>query len=401
MAVNSMTFKQAATLLNAVMKQMTGVDSVAAIDEAEFVAVATVALQQGYDQLNTAISQVVSRTIYVARAYTPVFPTLERDSEVWGGILRKVTMLDTEFMNDQGYAIADGVGAAGTDPFVTNKQKAVQFNFYGGNIYELLVTDTEEQLNQAFSGSAEFGSFMAAKMVNLNNQLEQKIEAESRLVLCNAMAAAINANDNGRVVHLLTEYKAATGNTTITAANYLSEAELPAFAKWVYGRMKTLKRELKNRGTRFHQDIATYNGAAISAPIKRHTPEEFVNVYMLGQFMDQIESNVLSSTYHQEILSLGKYEDVNFWQGESDPAKISVKPNILDEDGLCAAAAENVTQDGIVGVMFDDEAVGITVKDEGVRSIYNPRGRYMNNWHNFAVRYQNDQTENLVVFVLD
>lgn len=401
MAVNSMTFKQSAAMLNSLAKQMTGENTIAAVDESEFVAVATTLLQQGYDQLNTAISQLVSRTIYVARAYSPVFPTLERDSEIWGGIVRKVTLLDTEFMDDQGYSIGEGVGASGTDPFVTNKQKAVQFNYYGGSIHELLVTDTEEQLNQAFSGSAEFGSFIAAKVVNINNQLEQKIETESRLVLNNAMAAAISADSNGRVLHALTEYKAETGNTTITASNYLSEVELPAFAKWMTGKIATLKRNLKNRSVRYHQDITSYNGATLTSKIKRHTPEEFLNVYLLGEFMDQVKANVLSSTYHDELVSMGKYEEVNFWQSEDSPTSINVRPNILKSDGTCAATASAIEQDAIVGVLFDDDAVGITVIDEGVASIYNPRGRYFNNWHNWAVRYYNDQTENLIVIVLD
>lgn len=401
MAVNSMSFKQSATLLNTLMQQMTGEASVAATDESEFVAVATTALQQGYDQLNTAISQLVSKTIYVARTYSPVFPTLERNEELWGGIVRKVTMLDTEFMDDKGYAIEDGVGASGTDPFVTNKQKAVQFNFYGGAIYELLVTDTEEQLNQAFSGSAEFGSFIAAKTVNINNQLEQKIETESRIALTNAMAAALNADDNGRVLHVITAYQAETGNNTITASNYLSEAELPAFAKWLTGKIATLKRNLRNRSTKYHQDITEYNGEALTSPIKRHTSEEYLNLYLIGEFMDQVKANVLSSTYHDELVTMGKYEEVNFWQGESDPMKISVKPNVLAEDGTCAATAQAITEDGIIGVLFDDETVGITVMDEGVRTIYNPRGRYFNNWHNWLVRYYNDQTENMIVLQLD
>lgn len=398
MAVNSMTFKQSSAMLNALLKQMTGENAIAPVDESEFVSVATTLLQQGYDPLNTAISQLVARTIYVARTYSPVFPTLERSEEVWGGIVRKVTMLDTEFMDDQGYAIGDGIGS-GPDPFVTNKQKAVQFNIYGGNVYELLVTDTEEQLNTAFSGSAEFGSFIAAKTVNINNQLEQKIEAESRIALTNAMAAAIDDDDNSRVLHALTEYKAETGNTTITAANYLSEVELPAFSKWLTAKIATMKRNLRNRSVRYHKDITSYNGAVLSSPIKRHTPEEFLNVYLLGEFMDQVKANVLSSTYHDELVSMGKYEEVNFWQSEDSPKAINVKANKLKADGTCEAAT--VTADEVIGVLFDDEAVGITVKNEGVGTIYNPRGRYFNNWHNWLVRYYNDQTENMIVITLD
>ena len=207
MAVNSMSFKQSSTLINEVLSQMTGQTSIAPVDESEFVAVGTTLLQAGYDALNTAVSQVLTRSIYSSRAYNPIYPSIERDSVEWGGIVRKVTTLDLDFMDDEGYNVANGNGITDCDPFLVNRQKAVQFNWYGGNTKELLVTVTEQQLKQAFSSSAEFGSFMAAQAQNLINQINQKIEAESRIVVNNMIAAAISEGGD-RCVHLLTEYKA-------------------------------------------------------------------------------------------------------------------------------------------------------------------------------------------------
>ncbi len=209
MGVNSFTFKQNSTMLNDVIEQLSGQKQIAAVDEAEFVSVATTALGYGYDPLKTAISQVISRSLWVARAYTAVYPSLERNEEEWGGIVRKVTTLDIDFEDDKGYTLQNGV--SGPDPFVVNMQKAVQFNFYGGNVYEMIITTTEQQLKQAFRSSAEFGSFMAAKTVELQNLLEQKIEAESRIAVNNTIAADILADDE-RTWHVLTDYRAATGN---------------------------------------------------------------------------------------------------------------------------------------------------------------------------------------------
>ena len=398
MAVNSMTFKQSATLLNSIMAQMGG-GSIAAANEAEFVAVATTALQAGYDQLNKAISQVLTKSIYSSRAYSPIYPSLERDTAVWGGIVRKVTILDLDLIDDAAFSLTDG--QTGPDPFLVNKQKAVQFNFYGGNVKELVVTTTEDQLRQAFSSSADFGSFMAAQAQNLINQLNQKLEAESRITVNNMIAAAITADSNERVIHLLTEYKAATGNNTITAANYLSAAEFEPFAKWMYGRLNTLKRFMAERTSMFHANITSYNGAALSKSIMRHTPEEFMNIYMLSEFMDQVDSSALSGIYNEEILQIGNFERVNYWQSIKAPDSINVVANVLQADGSCAATEAAVEATGIVGVLFDYEACGITVIDEGVRSIENPRGRYFNNWYNWTSRWFNDQTENFVVLQLD
>ena len=401
MAVNSMTFKQSSTLLNDLLEQMTGESSLTAKDESEFVAVATTLLQQGYDQLNTAISQVLTKSIYVSRAYSPIYPSIERDNQQWGGIVRKVTMLDLEFIDDKAFSLANGNGTSDCDPFLVNRQQAVQFNFYGGNVKELVVTTTEDQLRQAFSSSADFGSFMAAQAQNLVNQINQKIEVESRATVNNMIASAISADTDNRVIHLLTEYKAATGNNTITAANYLSAAEFEPFAKWFYGRINTLKRFMAERSVMFHAGISTYNGAALAKPILRFTNDAEMNIFLLSEFMDQVDSSALSGVYNEQFLEIGSFERVNYWQSIETPDAIKLKANELQSDGTCAASAAAIEESGIVGVMFDRDALGITVIDEGVRSIENPRGRYFNNWYNWTTRWYNDQTENFVVLVLD
>ena len=400
MAVNSMTFKQSATLINDVLEQMTGQESLAPVDEAEFVAVGTTLLQTGYDQLNKAVSQVLTKSIYSARAYDPIYPSIERDTQTWGGIVRKVTILDLDFIDDKAFAIADGDGISDCDPFYIQKQMAVQFNWYCGNVKELVVTTTEDQLRQAFTSSADFGSFMAAQAQNLINQINQKIEAESRIVVNNMIAAACYEGGD-RVVHLLSEYKDDTGNTTITASNYLSAAEFEPFAKWFYGRLNTLKDFMKERTAKYHQNITTYNGVSLSKPIMRHTPEEFLNIFMLSNFMNQVDSSALSGIYNTQFLSIGGFERVNYWQSIAAPDSVQIIPNILDTDGTCYALDDAVTCSGVIGVLFDDEALGITVIDEGVRSIENPRGRYFNNWYNWTARWYNDQTENFVVLCLD
>lgn len=397
MAVNSMTFKQESTLLNELLQDMTGQNSIAPRDESEFVAVCTTLLKTGYDQLNKGVSQLLTKSIYSSRAYSPIYPSIERDTARWGGIIRKVTILDIDFEDDNAFNLTDGTSI---DPFKINKQKAVQFNWYGGNILKLRVTFTEDQLRQAFSSSADFGSFMAAQAQNLVNQINQKLEAESRATVNNMIAASVNAGGD-RVVHLLTEYKAATGNTTITAANYLSAAEFEPFAKWFYGRLNTLKRFMAERTGKYHQNITTYNGVSLTKPIMRHTPEQYLNIFMLSQFMDQVDSSALSGIYNEQILQLGAFERVNFWQALENPDQIAITANVLKDDGTCEATAAPVEESGIIGVLFDDEALGISVIDEGVRSIYNPDARYYNNIYNWTARWHNDQTENFITLVLD
>ena len=400
MAINSMTFNQSATLLNEVVEQMTGVSSIAPIDESEFVRVGTTALQTGYDQLGTAISQVIENNVYGARIYTSQFPSLVRSIQEWGGITRKFTNLDLDYTDSEAYDPAAMATGQSVDPFEINRRVTVQFNFYGGQVEDLIVTYTRDQLKTAFSGSAEFGSFMLMCAQDLANQITQRVEAQSRETILNLIAADIEHNDD-RVIHALTEYKAATGNTTITAANYLSEAEFDHFAKWLFGRLKTAKKLLRNRSGKFHTNITSYNGSAISKEIMRFTPESELNIYMLSNFMDQVESSVLAATFHNDLVGTGSYESVDYWQNIDSPDEIDILPNVLQADGTCAAPEAAVNESGIIGFLFDDDACGIVVKNESVESIYNPRGKYLNEFHNTVIRSYNDQTENSIVIMLD
>ena len=400
MAVNSMNFEQSATMVSAIYEQMTGTSALAIVDESDFVRVGTTILKSGYDQLSTAISQVLERSIHGTRVYDSPYPSLIRDEDRWGGIVRKTTNLDLDYSDSKAWDAAAMANGQSVDPFEINRQLTIQTNFYGGQVEDLIVTRTRAQLETAFSSSAEFGSFWAQLAQDLANQITQRVEAVSRETINNLIAADITHNDD-RVFHVLTEYKAETGNTTITAANYLSEAEFSHFAKWLFGALKTKKNILRNRSGKFHTNFTTYNGAAVSKEIMRFTPDRFLNVYMLSNFMNQVESSVLAATFHNELVGTGNYESVDFWQSIDAPDSISVTPNVLAADGTCAAAATPVESTGIIGFLFDDEACGITVKHESVESIYNPRGKYMNEFHTTAVRSYNDQTENSIVLMLD
>ena len=192
-----------------------------------------------------------------------------------------------------------------------------------------------------------------------------------------------------------------TGNATITAANYLSEDEFVPFAKWLYGRLNTLKAFMKERTNKYHANITSYNGVSLSKPIMRHTPAENLNIWMITDFMNQVDSSALSGIYNQQLLSIGGYELVNYWQSIAAPKTVQVVPNILNVDGTCYTPEQEgepvpVTCENVIGILFDDEALGITIMNEDVRSIENPRGRYFNNWYNWVCRYYNDQTENFV-----
>lgn len=397
MSVNNMTFENAATLLTSLYNQATGQTAIAPTNEADFVSIAQTTLKTGYDVLGTAISHVLSRTIFSARPYSAKFGGLQVDSIKFGGHVRKINYVDLDIEADQRYTLTDGQAV---DMYKVNKPKVIQTNFYGSNTHQVHYTVYKDQIDAAFESSAQFGSFMAGLITHISNQIEQINENERRLALQNMIAGRIAEGGSDRAIPLLTTYRDETGNNTITANNWQSEAEFPYFVKWLYGYLNTLIRFMGNRSAKYHTNISTYNGSAVK-PIMRHTPRQNMKAYMLTSLMQHIDASVMSSVYHNELLDTIDFESVDFWQSIESPYSLNVTPVVLEADGTYAAG-EAINVNNVVGVLFDEEAAGTTIISNWTATTpFNAAGGYWNNFYHWNVRSWNDFTENAVVLLLE
>lgn len=397
MAVNTMTFNQLATVLTSIVSQATGRTGLTATNTADFVSVGKLGLETGYDPLTTAISQVLSKTIFSIRPYRAKFGSIEKDPIKWGNHVRKINFADTGFEDDDRITLTDGVSV---DQQVVKKPAAVQTNFYGENVYQKHITIYKDQLDVAFSGPEEFGRFVTGVMQTVDDELEQARENTARETVANLIGGHYvmdtNSITNGScVVHLLTEYHAHTG-LNLTAADVYDPANFPGFARWLYGRIATLSRMMQERSANYH--LAEFTGRA---PIMRHTPVENQRLMMFAGAMDQIGSNVLSTTFNDEYLRMIPREDVTFWQAINDPMSINLTAGYVTAAGAPASAAASLSKI-VFGVLFDEEAAGYTMINEWANPApFNARGGYTNMFWHRTVRYYNDFSENAVVLLLD
>ena len=394
MAVNTMTFNQLATVLTSIVAQATGKTGLAVTDTASFVSVGKLGLETGYDPLNTAISQVLSRTIFSVRPYRRKFGSIERDNIRYGNHVRKINFADTGFEEDDRIKLVDGQSV---DQYVVKKPKAIQTNFYGENVYQKHITIYRDQLDCAFSSPEEFGRFVSGVMQTVHDELEQARENTARATVANLIGGhyALDAATltSGSVVHLLTEYNNYSGSS-VTISNVFAPNIFPDFARWMYGRIATLSRTMQERSALYHLNFT-------AGDIMRHTPVDRQRLFMYTGTMDQISSNVLSTTYNDEYLKMLPREDVTFWQSIEDPASVKLTAGYVNAAG--APASSSVDLSGIVlGVLFDEEAAGYTVINQWSNPTpLNSRGGYTNYYFHETYRYYNDFSENAVVLLLD
>lgn len=388
MAVNDLTFNQLSTVLKEIVEQATGQKAQAIVDTSSFVSVAQTALKTGYDPLATAVSQVLSRTIFSIRPYSAKFRGLEASPIRWGNHVRKLQLVDIESENDDRFALVDGQSL---DPYVVNKPEALQTNFYGANVIQHHTTIFRDQLDNAFSSPEEFGRFISMQMQNVTDVLTMERENTARAAVANFIGGK-SLGDASNVVHLLTLYNTATGESFTPVTIKKPENYVP-FMRWAYGLIKTLSGLLTERSLAYHINIT-------DKPIMRHTPLRNQKIYLFTPEMNNIDASVLSTTFHNEFLKIADHEEVNFWQTLEDPKSVNVTASYMNASGAIVTGDASV--DNIFGVIFDEEAIGYTpVNQWSAPSAFNPRGGYTNIFYHETVRYWNDFTENGLVLLLD
>ena len=387
---STLSFNQCATLLNAINQQATGRSDITPTTTSDFISMATTVLNTGYDPVINAISQVLSRTVFSVRPYNRKFGGLFMDSQHWGNHVRKLQVVDKNAEEDDRLKLVDGESV---DQQRVNKPSVLQTNFYGANVYQRSVTIFRDQLDSAFSSPDEFGRFISMVMQNVSDLMEQDHENMARLTLANFIAAKVKA-DTGNVIHLVTEYNGVTG-LTLTSDTVKQPENFVPFMKWAYARIKTISGLMTERSVKYHMNID-------GKPISRHTPRERQKLYMYAADVNEIEASVLSSVYNDSYLKGMDYETVSYWQSIDTPMSISVKPCYINSAGTVVNSPDNVAQSNILGVLFDEEAVGITtVNTWSAPAPFNARGGYTNTFWHYTDRYFNDLTENGVVFLLD
>lgn len=402
MVNDSMSVNQAATVFNAVIQQATGNSALAEVTTANFVSVAQTMLRTGYDPILNAISQVMGRTVFSVRPYTAKFAGMRVDNMRFGNMMRKLSIADGDFSTDLGFAYPSGYDSSqepptgngkSVDMYVQKKPNILQTNFYSKSVFQDAVTVHKEQLDVAFRGPAEFGQFVSMIMGNMSDKLETARESISRALVTNFIGGIIKENNPARVVKLLTEYNAKTGQSLTEADIYLS-ANFKPFTQYVFSRVKTISSMMTERSNMYQTVIDGKN-------VLRHTPKDCQRMYLFGPTMYESQTMAIADVFNRQELQIGEYETVNYWQSIQTPGSINVKPSYVGTDGQAKVADTAVEQDGVFGLICDVDAIGYSeYGTELAPTPYNVAGRYTNFWLNDEFRALNDNTEKGVVLLL-
>lgn len=401
MGVNSLSFQQCSTVLTSLVKQATGRDVVVSTTP-DFISVAQTALSLPKDIIYNTLSAVLARTIFAIRPYDSRFMGLEKDLPTWGGYMRKLSIIEDDWDDSKAYAwpVAYDSSQSGhetgdgysVDQYVIKKRGVQQTNFIGQSVFQDHYTVFDDQLETAFRGPEEFGSFLAMMTTYMSNKIELAKDGLSTGLISNLIGTLLVENNSARVVKLLTEYNSLTGGEYTSSTIFLPDNFGP-FMKYCYGRIASIANKFRAMSTMYQTKISSQN-------IARHTPYDKQHLYILDDDRYAMESRVLADTFHDNYLSLADVESIPFWQGIATPDKVIVKPTYTNTSGEVTTAGSAKTQTGVFALLFDTDAAGWAMVHQNVFPARNGAGEYTNFWYNMRLRCFQDNTEKAVVFLL-
>ena len=335
----------------------------------------------------------IGKVVFVNRPYAGSAPSVLMDAWEYGSILEKIQADMPVAQENDSWNLQDGT----TYTQDTFKKPSVSAKFYNSKTtFETQMSFAERQVKSAFDSVSQLNAFFSMIDTSIYNGQTIKTDALIMRTINNAIANTIatsygngtgtgyDAGTSVRAVNLLYMYNQAyPENTIATLAEAMSDARFIRFASYnmalYQDRMRSLSK-LFNAG-----------GKA------RFTPADRLHFVMLNDFAKAADVYNQSDTFHEQFTALPNAETVPYWQGSGtgyDTESIS-KVNVTIAGGESGVP---ITVDGVIGVMFDRDALGVCNQDRRVTTHYNARAEFFNNWYKVDAQYFNDFNENVVVF---
>lgn len=391
-----MEVKQIYTLMNSVSSEVLGRTDIVQEDLTGIVDMGTEVFNaNAVDNYVKALVNHIGKVVFVNRPYMGKVPSVLMDSWEFGSVLEKISADIPEAHENKSWELTDGTEYS-QDVFYKPKVSAKFFN--SRVTFEVPVSITERQVKESFSNAAQLNGFISMIYAAVEKSMTIKADALIMRTITNMIAETLAADSTKftpeggtaadystastvRCVNLLKLYNDTVKPTTaLTVATAITDPEFIRFASYTMGLYAD---RLQSISTLFN-----VGGK------ERFTPKDMLHVVLLSDFAKAAQTYLYSDTYNKEQVLLPNAETVPYWQGSgteytfAENAYINVK----------SSSGANVEISGVLGVMFDRDALGVSNLDRRVTTNYNAKAEFFNNYYKFDCGYFNDTNENFVVF---
>lgn len=393
-----MDVKQIATLVNSINNEIIGANALLEEDLSNVVDVGKAVFDAtSYDNYVKALVDHIGKVIFVDRKYTGELASLYRDNWEYGAVMEKVYVTELpEAVENESWKLEDG---ASYDPNIF-KQPKVAAKFYNKKTtFEVDLSIADIQVRSAFDSATQLNAFISMLMNSVDTAINIRLEGLSERVI-NTLIANTVYNDipdlapqkgGIKAVNLLKEYNTAMGLTGESALSVDDAMYTPDFIKFA---SYTISRYIK----RIEKPSKLFNCGGLV----RHTPANMQHLILLSDFKAAADVYLQSGVFNDQFTALPKSESIAYWQGTGTDYSFSSisKIDVDIADPANEGSTVRVAWGGVLGVLFDHWAGGITNDKRRVTSNYNAKAEFTNMFYKQDCNYFVDLNENCVVFFI-
>ena len=342
------------------------------------------------DNYVKSLADRIGKVIFVDRPYSGSAPAVFYDSWDYGSIIEKISAEMPSATTNETWELTDGHDYS-QDVF---HKPVVSAKFFNKKVtFECEQSYTERQVKSAFISPSDYNAFLTMLYNSVDKAMTIKIDGLISRTINNMIAETVKAefptvsdgdyskSDSVKAVNLLKQYNT-TFSKTLTKANCLFDPDFLRYSAYV---IKTYTDRIKKISTLFNVGGKD-----------RFTPSDKQMLILHADFAAREDIYLSSDVYHNEIVQIPNYSTVPYWQssGKGFEQDITTGISVVCNDNTA------INMGGIVGVLFDHDALGVTCSDRRVNTYYNAKAEFFNNFYKFDSSYFNDLNENFVVFFI-
>lgn len=381
-----MKVTQIANILNSTMKEVLGEETVTTEDLSNIVDLGKEVINT--DNVDNYVKKLVDRigkTVFVNKLYTGGVPSVMMDKWEFGSVVEKISTEMPDAQESDSWKLENGKEYS-QDVFY---QPTVDVKFFNSKTtFEIAMSFTEKQVKESFTSVTELNGFYSMLQTAIQNSMTVKLDTLIMRTINNMIGETIVADfgttpdyskTGVKAVNLANLYNQQTGKT-VTLQNAFSDPDFIRFASYIVSLYKDRLSKISK--------LFNVGGK------ERFTSATDLHLIILSDFAKASDVYLSSNVIHNEQVSLPTYESVPYWQGTGVNYELGQTSNI----NIKTSAGNTINVTGVVGVMFDTQALGVSNLDSRVTSNYNAKAEFYNNYYKLDAGYYNDLNENFVVF---
>lgn len=343
-----------------------------------------------------ALISVISRIEVDSRAYKGDLADLMIIDSEWGGFVERVYFELGNILQDPKWNLASNA-ANGIHDYAQAEHGFYQLKASASVFQEATailtpVSHPIDQLKEACRNEDEMRALIAGIRTAVNNTISLGLQSIRHMLAQDAIAVSMAGT--GTAINLLERYQDDTGDTSVTVSNWMNSSAFQAHA------LQTIAETRDN--------MRCFTKAFNDGSIPTFTDDGYSKLILLNKFDKITRFGVRASTYNQQNLALGDYTTTTCWQGydaggTANPfdfgsvSKVMVAADANDKLGIGTSA---FTADGIVGLLFDRYALGISPYKRKVTSSYTAIGDYLNEFNHTLIGTILDRKYPIVAFYI-